>query len=171
MFEYLMPDLLFEAPADSAWRRSAAAVVDLQIDRAIDGMWGVSESGCYEFDEDMNYQYRAFGIEDVGSRADLSAGVIAPYAAALALKYCPQEAVAALRRMAEKGYWDECGLFEAIDFRDGEPRCVASHMAHHQGMLFCAIANALTDGILWRSKMQLPEFRALEPLLQEKLQM
>lgn len=168
MFEYLMPELLFSAPAESAWSRSSRAVVDLQIDRAIDGMWGVSESGYCAFDLHMNYQYRAFGIDDVSFEGRAPAGVIAPYAAALALKYRPDKAAETLRRMAKHGHWTDCGMIEAIDFRTGAPQRVLSHMAHHQGMLLCAIANALNDDFLCRLTAQLPELRALQPLLQEK---
>ena len=42
-------------------------------------------------------------------------------------------------------------------------------MAHHQGMALCAIANALTGGVLERTFEKDPRVRAIEPLLEEKI--
>ena len=170
MFEYLMPDLLFTAPEQSAWSESARTVTDLQMEKAIDGMWGVSESGCAELDEEQQYGYRAFGLEEVSNSGRAQGGVIAPYAAALAMKYRREAAVETLRLMAERGYWTECGMIEAIDLRLGEPERIDSHMAHHQGMLLCALTNALRGDVLSKTMASLPEIRAISPLLQEKWQ-
>ena len=168
MFEYLMPELLFTAPEGSAWHHTSEAVVAHQIRNAIDGLWGVSESGYSAFDLNMNYQYRAFGLPEVSFEGRAPGGVIAPYAAALALKYRPGEAAANLRRMAERGYLTRYGLIEAVDFRTGAPRCVLSHMAHHQGMILCAVANVLCDDVLPEQLRSSPRLRALEALFQEE---
>lgn len=167
MFEYLMPELLFSAPEGSAWHNTSEAVVEHQRQNTVEGLWGVSESGYSAFDLNMNYQYRAFGLPEVSFEGRAPGGVIAPYAAALALKYRPEEASENLQRMAERGYLTRYGLIEAIDFRSGMPRCVFSHMAHHQGMTLCAVANALCENALPEQMMNLPQIRALSALFQE----
>ena len=43
-----------------------------------------------------------------------------------------------------------------------------SHMAHHQGMLLCAVANALTGNALSRAFCRMPKVRAFLLLLRER---
>ncbi len=55
--------------------------------------WGISESGYNLVDASLNYQYRAFGVPELGLKRGLSEDlVIAPYASALALMVDPEEA-------------------------------------------------------------------------------
>lgn len=167
MFEYLMPDLFFSAPEGSAWTTSAQSVVNLHMARPINKLWGVSESGHHEFDLHMNYQYRAFGLHQLSYQNNAQGGVIAPYSAALALKYQQKPAAEVLIEACKQQYISEYGLFEAIDYRTGEPQAVKSHMAHHQGMILCAIANALCSDHLCQLMLKHPQYRALQPLFQE----
>lgn len=169
MFEYLMPDLFFTAPEGSAWHVSAQAAVKIQQAKALHGLWGVSESGCCERDAAGHYGYRAFGLREIGCAENAEGGVFAPYAAALALKYAPTEAADMLMRYYDCAYRDECGLWEAVDCRAGSPQPVRSHMAHHQGMILCAITNALREDFLPQTAMRNPKFRAIAPLLQERM--
>ena len=63
------------------------AVVDRQIEYAEQrGVpFGISESGYYAFDHQMNYQYRAFGVPGLGFKRGLEQDlVVAPDATILA---------------------------------------------------------------------------------------
>ena len=175
MFEYLMPDILMRAPELTLLGESRRAAVDRQIARGVRLKlpWGVSESGLHAFDMHMNYQYRAFGLRSLALDAEgTSDGVVAPYAAALALAARPATATADLRAMEALGWRGERGFYEAADYLrpgpDGAPSIVYSHMAHHQGMALCAVCNALTGDSLARDFMRDPRARALELLLQER---
>ncbi|GAA3334437.1 hypothetical protein GCM10020331_102380 [Ectobacillus funiculus] len=71
--------------------KTYAAAVDRQIEYAHQrGVpFGISESGYYAFDYQMNYQYRAFGVPGLGFKRGLEQDlVIAPYATIMALPFC-----------------------------------------------------------------------------------
>ena len=174
MFEYLMPELFMRSPVHSLLGRSNLSVVKVQKALAKRRMrpWGVSESGYYAFDTRMNYQYRAFGMKALALGGSTLENVVAPYASLLALPVDPAGAADNVSAMKEAGWTGECGLYEAADYMhstaDGCPALVKSHMAHHQGMILCALCNALEDNYLVRCFMSLPEARALHLLIQEK---
>lgn len=174
MFEYMMPELLLHSHRMSltGQTRIAAAECQKQQGKRCRRPWGVSESGYYAFDMMLNYQYRAFGLRMLALNGDAAENVAAPYASALALCTCAGDAADNLRKMRSMGWADEYGMLEAADYlkRDpkGNPRLVQSHMAHHQGMILCALCNALRDNTLCNLFMDIPEARALRLLLQEK---
>ncbi len=179
MFEYLMPSLLLPVYRGTLLSQTQNAVVEAQMAHNASSTnaklpWGVSESGYYAFDLALNYQYRAFGLPELALRGDASAQVIAPYASLLALPSHPQEVMENLQHMIELDMLDTCGLFEAADCaverlpRNTDMKIIQSHMAHHQGMILCAICNALTDNSLIRFFCDRPQARALTLLLQEK---
>lgn len=174
MFEYLMPELLLPSHPHSLAGVSSRSVLAAQmaLGRRMNRPWGVSESGYYAFDLHMNYQYRAFGLQEMALDGSVGQAVAAPYAAALALCIQPEAAAGNLRRMREAGWSGVYGMYEAADYRTeehaGEPRLVKSAMAHHQGMILCAIANALRENVLAAYFMKNPEARALELLLEER---
>ena len=174
MFEYLMPALLMDAPEQTLLGDGIRAAVAVQQaeGRRLDRPWGVSESGHSALDAALNYQYRAFGVRELALGGECEDGVIAPYASALAAMVAPERAAANLRRMGEMGWRGAWGFYEAADYRhpepSGAPTLVKSHMAHHQGMLLCALCNVLTENSLRRDFMALPEARSLELLLEER---
>ena len=165
LFEYLMPQLLLPLTPGTLLHHACAAAVRCHIKAGKDGLWGMSESGYYAFDPQLNYQYRAFGLEALAADPDAQGKVFAPYAVALALSLYPDQAMAALQRMHSLGLDTPQGFLESIDLdtqRTGVPegRIVRSHMAHHQGMLLCAVANALTGNALSRAFCRMPKVRA-----------
>ena len=173
MFEYLLPLILMDAPENTLLGDGVRAAVAAQIaeGRRRDGLWGVSESGYCALDAALNYQYRAFGLKELALGGECEGGVIAPYASALAAMVAPKAAVKNLERMAGLGWRGAWGFYEAADARnpgDGEYALVKSHMAHHQGMILCALCNALTGNSLRRDFMTLPRARALSLLLEER---
>lgn len=176
MFEYLMPELFLRAPRGSLLEASNRAVVRLQIaaGERLSRAWGVSESGYYAFDRDLNYQYRAFGYAAIAMSGSAQDDVVAPYATALALPFDLKAACANLQRISELGWRGEYGLYEAVDYNpnrlpDGaECAVVFSHMTHHQGMILAAVTNALCGDKLTRLFFEQPGAQALSLLLEEK---
>jgi hypothetical protein len=79
--------------------------------------WGTSESGFNAFDIDLNYQYKAFGIPDLGlKRGLMSDMVVAPYASMMALMVDFETAMANIKDLKDIGILGKYGLYEAIDY-------------------------------------------------------
>lgn len=178
MFEYLMPSLVMRTVPGGLWHSTYQAVAKRQADyaRSRGVPLGISESGYFAFDEDLNYQYRAFGVPGLGLRRNLGKDlVIAPYATFLALPFAGEAAVGALAKLADLGAHGAFGFYEAVDFtarrlpahRDRE--VVRSFMAHHQGMALIALANTLREDIMIRRFHADPRVRAASLLLDERL--
>lgn len=173
-FEYLMPRLLLPVSPGTVMDHTLHAVIRAQRRHAVDGMFGVSESGWWGFDAQLNYQYRAWGLPEVALGASSFHAVLSPYAAALCLPFDLQGAHDSLMRMRSHGMLGRLGFFESIDFDpahlpdNSESALVESHMAHHQGMLLCAVCNALTGNVLARHFTSVPMAAACSLLLKEK---
>ncbi|KRT75419.1 MAG: glycosyltransferase, cyclic beta-1,2-glucan synthetase [Candidatus Rokubacteria bacterium CSP1-6] len=177
MFEYLMPALVMRAPAGSLLEQTSRLAVGRQItygaERGVP--WGVSESGYNARDREMTYQYSSFGVPGLGLRRGLGEDVvIAPYATGLAAMIDPTAAVRNFRRLAAAGASGAYGFYEALDYtaprlpEAAELAVVRAYMAHHQGMVIVAIANALHDGAMRARFHAEPMVRATELLLQER---
>ncbi len=178
MFEYLMPLLLQKDYRGSLLDETYQFVVDSQIEYAENKNvpWGISESGFYSFDIDLNYQYKAFGIPDNGLKRGLKEDtVISPYSTFLAMMVRPRRAVTNLKLLKEMGAFQKYGYIEALDFTEtrvqGEKafEVVDSYMAHHQGMSFLALNNVLNGDILKDRFMRDPSMYSAQELLEEKL--
>ncbi len=178
MFEYFMPLLLmrsYDHTLMSETYRSALALQQAYTEaRSIP--WGVSESGYYAFDLQMNYQYKAFGVPSLGMKSGLvRETVVTPYAAALALPVDPAAALADLLRFEKLGALGRYGFFEAVDYtprrmhKGKKKRIVKSYMAHHQGMILSSILNALQEGRLQALFHSATIVKATEMLLKEKV--
>lgn len=176
MFEYLMPRLLLRSGPDTLLGESERVAVEIQqaYGRDTGVPWGISESAFAARDNEHRYQYQAFGVPGLGLRRGLVKDmVVAPYASALALHVDPRSAVSNLRRLSELG-GSAFGLCEAIDYtaeRRGSDRfaIVNAYMAHHQGMILCAIGNALCDDILVERFERDPRMRVVSLLLNERV--
>lgn len=166
MFEYMMGALLLPSWPGTLLDAARRGCVSAQRRAGREGFFGISESGCADFHADLGYRYRAFGVRGLALDPACAGAVYAPYAAALALPVAPEAACKALERMKKAGAYGRRGFYEAIDERGGR-RIVASHMAHHQGMLLCAVCNALHEDALPGLLMQLPRVQAHLPLLCE----
>ena len=168
LFEYLMPALFLDYPNHSALNKSALRAVKAQIKSGCKGFWGISESGCYEFDDSGNYGYAPFGIESLALKSAPNSCVISPYGSFLALELCPGKVLANLGKLKKSGYYGRYGFYEAADFRK-EARAVREFMAHHQGMCLTAIANALCDGVIRKLFMSDYAVRGGRALLAERV--
>ena len=115
MFEYLMPHLLLPLIPGTLLGEGCKNAVRAQMAADPRRPFGISESGYYAFDPELNYQYRAFGLPALARSGETAGRVIAPYASMLALPFFPRAAGENLRRMEKRGWRDEYGLFEAGD--------------------------------------------------------
>lgn len=178
--DYLAPLLVMPAYRDTLLDRTYRGIVRAQAEygRRRDVPWGFAASGYNAMDAALHYQYRAFGIPEVGTRRgtqrvsgeDL---VVAPYAALLALMVEPERACANLERMAQLGFTGRYGFYEAVDYTPARRPAgqvhaiVRAFMAHHQGMGLLALSCLLHDRPMQRRFAAEPQFLAALPLLQE----
>ncbi len=166
MFEYLMPAIWMQHPADTLLERTVRGAVRVQRKQArrYGRPWGVSESAS------SGYEYHAFGLPELAMKpVDNGAHVISPYSTFLALLAEPRAAVSNLHRMARLGWTGKYGYYEAVDYSGGEPEVVKSWMAHHQGMSLLAICNVLCDNVIQRYFHAEPIVLATELLLHERV--
>jgi cyclic beta-1,2-glucan synthetase len=186
LFEYLMPLLLMRSYPETLLDDSCHLVVKRQQAYAdsLGVPWGISESAYNVTDRVGQYQYKAFGVPGLGMKRGLGEElVVAPYASALALAIDPVASTDNLRRLGAAGLEGEYGFVDAIDYTKrgadrpeaGQPVIstegvvVATYMAHHQGMVLIAIANALAnDSIIERFHSD-RRVQATELLLQERV--
>ncbi|MFC4769557.1 GH36-type glycosyl hydrolase domain-containing protein [Effusibacillus consociatus] len=178
MFEYLMPWSIMRTYRNTVWDSTYRAVVQRQIEYAHQrGVpFGISESGYYAFDYQMNYQYRAFGVPGLGFKRGLEQDlVVAPYAAILALPFSKRQVLEDLRKMEELGARGTYGYYEAIDFtaermpKDQTCMVIRSFMAHHQGMSLLTLANLLLPQKMYERFHSDKRVQAAELLLQERI--
>ncbi len=178
MFEYLMPPLLMRRFGATLLEQSCMVAVDVQMayGKRHGVPWGVSESGYARVDAAGNYQYHAFGVPELAlDRSYEGDLVIAPYASVLALPYRPRATLENFDRLTALGALGPHGFYEALDYTPSRRplgadfALVRSHMAHHQGMAFLALANALTDDAMIERFHADPRIAAVELLLQERI--
>lgn len=178
MFEYLMPWLFMRTYRNTLWDITYTAVVERQMEYAKQrGVpFGISESGYYAFDYQMNYQYRAFGVPGLGFKRGLDEDlVVAPYATILALPFAKHKSISALKDMEKINGRGKYGFYEAIDFtkkrlpKDKDYMVIRSFMAHHQGMSLLTLANLLLPKSMDERFHRNKKIRSAELLLQERI--
>lgn len=178
MFEYLMPLLIMRNYENTLFDETYSFVVRVQKKYArLHGIpWGISESGYSALDFNLNYQYKAFGVPELGLKRGLANDMVtAPYAAVLALGVDAPGVAENLKKMADYGADGLWGYYEAIDFtpsrleKNARYHVVKSYMAHHQGMCLAAMNNFFNEDILQKRFHSDPVMRSAELLLQEKI--
>lgn len=180
MFEYFMPYLVMKNYDNTLMDETYSTAIKAQkLYCEKKGVpWGISESGYYTFDMALNYQYRAFGIPDLGLKRGLSKDiVVSPYSTFLALPFQPREAMDNIHRLMKEDLEGEYGFYEAIDYtpravssgKGSDSEIVKSFMAHHQGMIFVSLDNLLNKNIMQKRFHQDPVMQAAEILLQERI--
>jgi cyclic beta-1,2-glucan synthetase len=178
MFEYLMPLLVMKRFNDTLLEQTYQAVVQRQIEYGAEkGVpWGISESGYFARDLQLNYQYGPFGIPGLGLKRGLSDDlVISPYSTMLAALVRPLEALDNLRELVKLGAFSRYGFYESLDYTaDRLPAkqkfvILRSHMAHHQGMSLVAMNNLLNNHCMQERFHADPMVKATDLLLQERI--
>ncbi|MBQ3141216.1 MAG: hypothetical protein IJC25_04560, partial [Clostridia bacterium] len=177
MFEYFMPHLFLPVYDGSMGDVALKFCLFCQKHHArLHDFWGISESGFYAFDAQLNYQYRANGVPTLALR-DIKDDepVVSPYSSFLALPYDAAEAMQNLRRLEQHGCFGSCGFFEAIDLAPqrtgGQPAVIRSYMAHHVGMSLVAADNCRNRMIWHKRFMDDAQMRSAVELLMEKIEL
>ncbi len=182
VFEYFMPALFLPVPPNSLCEEALDFVYREEkknaVTRRVLGkkrvIFGVSESGYWHFDAEMNYQYKAFGLSALSlDPAGKSAPVISPYSAFLMLRCDVSGCLENLEVIKKLGAYGEYGFYEAIDCDKrrvgGGYAVIKSFMAHHLGMSFISAVNLLKDDIFQKRFMHRPKMRAFYELLCERI--
>jgi cyclic beta-1,2-glucan synthetase len=178
MFEYLMPTLYFQSYVNTLLHNSVVTMVDYQKAYAQSKKvpWGISESGFYQFDTNMNYQYRAFGVPALGFKRGLADDlVIAPYASFMAIKWAPSSVEKNTHDLVSHNAYGPYGFYESIDFTQNrlsagkKSEVIHEYMSHHQGMILLALVNYLRADIMVRRVHQDPQIQSVELLLHEQI--
>jgi len=178
MFEYLMSNLFTKNYAGTFLSDSCYAALDAQVSygQAQQVPWGISESGYFAFDLNLNYQYRAFGVPDLGYERELHDDlVIAPYASLIGLSLQPQAVLKNMAHLEQLNMLGRFGFYESLDYTKtrlptGQAHAtVQSYMAHHQGMILLATCNYLSDDVMVQRFHADEHIQSVELLLQEKI--
>ncbi len=178
MFEYFMPLLVLKNYKNTLLNETYATVIraQKQYGKNRNVPWGTSESGYYAFDRHLNYQYKAFGVPDLGlKRGLIDDMVISPYSAILALPVDPNGVMENINVLVNEGIEGAYGFYEAIDYTPGRlvhgqrKEIVRNFMAHHQGMNLLALNNYLNDNCMQERFHADPAITSGEILLQEKI--
>ena len=144
MFEYLMPRIFMKTPQNSLLEDSEKNIVEIAKANKCQGVFGISESGHYQFDNNLNYQYYAFGLNEVAVRNSRNSCVISPYSTFLCLPINAGSAIDNLTILKNEDMIGEYGYYEAVDFTT-KKNIIYSYMSHHQGMIITSIANMLRN--------------------------
>ncbi|MFA5657704.1 MAG: glucoamylase family protein [Oscillospiraceae bacterium] len=176
MFEFFMPELLLESEKGSLSYEGLEFCLFCQKKRAklADVPFGISESGYYAFDNALNYQYKAHGVQKIGLKRGLDNElVVSPYSSYLVLEHDFDSAFANLNELKEYGMYGSYGFYEAIDFSEARTQnngaIIKSYMAHHVGMSIVAITNAVRGGCMKKRFFRDNHMKSADELLQEKV--
>ncbi len=177
MFEYFMPYLLLPDYGGSLMGEGLRYCLYCQKKqkRPSFSPWGISESGFYAFDQHLNYQYKAHGVQQIGVKRGLDRElVLSPYSSFLTLPFSPGMSIKNLRQFKELGAYGSYGFFEAMDCTPSRTASspysiVRSYMSHHLGMSLVACDNALSDQIMQRRFMNDDSMASAEEFLQERI--
>lgn len=178
MFEYFMPLLVTRSYPDTLLDQTYHAVIESQIEyaRGYSVPWGISEAAYNVMDLQLNYQYRAFGVPELGLKPGLGEDlVVAPYATALAALVRPRAAAENFEKLREAGFDGRFGFYESADYTPSRlpPKrnkvVVKAFMAHHQGMTLVALSNLLCDFAMQRRFHSDPRIKACALLLEERI--
>ena len=121
-------------------------------------VWGLSPSAT-----PAGIGYGEYGVRVLGSLG-YPAGAVTPHASALALAVTPGEAVANLRRLAERyDVYGDFGFYDAVDPVSGT--VARAYLALDQSMILIAATNYLKDGVVQRRFAADPIVARVLPLL------
>ncbi len=177
MFEFFMPELLLDSKKGSLSFEALKYAVHCQREQGRKkGLpFGVSESAYYSFDRELNYRYKAHGVQQLALCGGMNREyVISPYSTFLALSHSFNACMNNFARLSQPEFTHaKYGCFEAIDVtpeRTGKGEgVVKSHMAHHVGMSMGGITNALCDGVLKKLFLSDNNMARASELLEEKI--
>lgn len=174
VFEFYMPELLLTSKEGSMSYEALRYAFHCQKHRHTP--FGISESGYYAFDRELNYQYKAHGVQKTALKAGMNKEcVVSPYSSYLTLSAYPLESWNNLVKLEKEGAFNpDYGFYEAVDYTrwrvgDRGGAVVRSHMAHHVGMSIAGAANALKDNVCSKLFLRDKDMKRAEELLEEKV--
>lgn len=174
MFEYFMPFQIMKSFDNTIWSLTYSSIVNGQ--RAYGEKknipWGISESAYYAFDINQNYQYKAFGVPGIGLRRGLEDEVVvSPYSSIMTLPLDRKASLTNLKKLYDIKAYGRYGFIEAIDYSEGKDKAneVRCYMVHHLGMSLLALDNTINNNILQERFHNIPEIKAAEILLKERV--
>ena len=173
MFEYFMPEIFLPSAEGSLSREALCFCLQSQRKRAGKHPFGISESGFYAFDRDLNYQYKAHGVQKLGLKRGLDTEtVVSPYSSFLTLSLAPQLSLKNLNKLEKMGMRGKFCFFEAADFTNSAEKggfsLVRSYMAHHVGMSLLSVNNLLKGQCMQRRFMSDSAMSGARSILEEK---
>ena len=178
MFEYLMPDLVLDAPSGSLLEQTRRLAVRRQIqygeERSVP--WGISEAAYNARDVHFTYQYSNFGVSGLGLKRGLGGG---PRRGARTRRPSPPWSIPPPRQRTSAGSPSSARSAGTVSTSRSTSRrracrkgsrfeIVKAFMAHHQGMTIVALANVILEGAMRRRFGAEPAVQATELLLQER---
>ncbi len=174
MFEYFMPYQLMKSFDNTIWSLTYSSVLKAQMSYGDkkDVPWGISESAYYVFDINDVYQYKAFGVPGVGLKRGLDDElIISPYSSIMTLPLDTKSSLDNLKHLYNLNAYGKYGFIESIDYSQGkdDPKEVRCYMVHHLGMSLLALDNVINNNILKERFHNIPEIKAAEILLKEKV--
>ena len=119
MFEYFMPSLIMKNYPKTLLDQTYKSVIKAQMSFAKQKKipWGISESAFYEFDNDDNYQYKAFGVPGLGLKRGLEDEVVvSPYSTIICIPFCVKKGIINLKKLQGGGALGRYGFIESIDY-------------------------------------------------------
>lgn len=173
MFEYFMADIFIPSPYGSMSDETLRFCFQSQRKKAGKNPFGISESAFYDFDADLNYQYKAHGVQSLGLKRGLDKEtVVSPYSSFLTLNLAPSLSLKNLKFMEKLGMTGKYGFYEAADFTKGRNgngfSVINSFMVHHIGMSFLSVDNILNEKCMQKRFMNDRYMKGAESLLEEK---
>ena len=170
-FEYLMPNINIPSYPTTLLDESCrfSILSQKKYAKKLGIPWGISESAYNNKDFKGNYQYKTFGVPWLGLKRGLEDEVVvSPYATAMSLIFCPEDAVENLKILAKNDMIGKYGFYESIDYKP-KKALNKTFMAHHQGLIFTSIDNLLNDKIFQERFMKNPEMEGVKILLEERM--
>ncbi len=176
-FEYFMPYIFNKSYPHTLIDQSLFFTKYSQMKYGKDNNvpWGISESAFAVMDNELNYQYKEFGIPWLGLKRGLNNYmVISPYSSLLMIEFAPQDVYKNIQRLKKIGAYSSYGFYEAIDFTkdhispNSKFELVKTYMAHHQGMILSSINNYINNGIIKERFHSNPDIKACELILKER---
>ncbi len=172
-FEYFMPEIFMNSYPntllDESYFFSIYCQREYMKDVDKDMPWGISESAYGEFDDGLNYKYKAFSTPYLKVQEDKKQRiVIAPYASILALSNQPQTVYSNINNLKKLGLYGDWGFYESYDYDEKE--VVQAYFSHHQGMILASLCNYLKDNKLRNYFHNDVGVKSVEILLKEKVQ-
>lgn len=169
LFEFLMPSLVINEQkfAKKSLGRNNQTATEIHRDYALKEkkypVWGIAPAATAS---GRQWQYGEYGIKRLGTKGYPDRGVIAPYAAFLALEILPKDAIQNIRRLLEYNIYGECGFYDSISF-PGE-KVDSQYLALDQGMILLALANHLKKGVIQKLFQKDAVFQKTKDLLSKE---